>query len=1312
VDSARKLVLLVMLLSMAVTAVAGTYYIKTTATGSGTGTSGSPWTWQQGMDNATAGDSMVVSGGSYQIAEMGPTNAGSAGNWIVWAAAPGETPIVKPLSGAYYSLSIGQAYHRFRGISFTLNSASDVPSNGTAYYMVKSFAAHNEFIQCRVYLEGDVTENMADDARRPRGLLVEGQYSFVYRCYFRGWNMGLVLYGRAPRYQTVRRDTMVECYQSGLNHLSTGGYGDPPYAEDYIGTLIDSCYMDGSVIEDNIQFEDYSPDAGHTAYQRGVVVKSNILRRPAENNIDMKTSSYIWVEDNWCEGAMGNDDGYKGGNDIGSGCAIDRQSGTLTGTDHIVLLYNRIWNGASGTTTTGGFIAANNVFANNRNSYLGANYAGVLYRSWGQWMDGAPNYLFNNINMMATTSGSAVCKAHSSSDFHQNYNIFYDSLGAVNYMIWNGTDYDTWSGLRDWQENNMNDLDGQSMETNPQFVHTPIYPYGWSSNFDFAIKSTSPARNAGRAHSYAVGAGSNSTSLSVENGLIFRGNFGNPYLSGHHISIGGGSAVEVDYVEYEDYGSSIVHLKESRSWADGAAIVITDYVSDGQPDIGAFEYGFSVMDTTVVIPPSTSNVSPADESSQSQPITFRWRASAGATRYWFCLSPDSWQTLSINNFNVTDTFLVVSGLPENTACVWNVAAGNSAGWSGWSADWHVTTTNTTTTQTVLFDWNRQIVTDTLTADADVEITNLSRISNILVLHNPDGRVVTWDAAIDWLDLATPPQPAYGSVGVYFFVRENNKAYGFDLSNVSSGTSNGVSAAWVLAQLSQYLKKDTWNDASIRLTGDQEFQRIVITESTGSDSVVIYNDQGILSFYDYEAGWKTLSELASGTGGGTGDITAVVAGYGITGGATTGSATVELDTTKLVPADTLGFAAADSSVYVLTIHHGRLKLATRPSGSSGISASAVHDSLVARSDDYATPTHTHSGTYPTFAQIADSLNARADDYLPTIGGTLTGTLTARDIASSAGLTYSIGSLSSPFLYGYFGSTQATNADTIGGSTQTGSKYTYWENTLGYLRFGYQSNGTVTLYRYSYTGGVRTLLSLTTNGTTVNHSGHNTFDSLAVTYDHALTVGGYKAMTEQDSANARIYSGTLYQTKPLGTAGEGKVIKYSASAGAAYWGTDSLGTGGGASDGQDADSLMGKRLDSLGRDKGPGRRTVPAYVPDSLKYKHIELAGFDSTGLSIGDSTACVLSVQANKIVITRQKNRSGSAAFTTTGQRVAIYIAGAKSTDRYFLQTYIAGTTPPSAVDTRMGAIPKTDSLVVYRPASGTSGQTFFWWRVP
>jgi hypothetical protein len=67
---------------------------------------------------------------------------------------------------------------------------------------------------------------------------------------------------------------------------------------------------------------------------------------------------------------------------------------------------------------------------------------------------------------------------------------------------------------------------------------------------------------------------------------------------------------------------------------------------------------------------------------------------------------------------------------------------------------------------------------------------------------------------------------------------------------------------------------------------------------------------------------------------------------------------------------------------------------------------------------------------------------------------------------------------------------------------------------------------------------------------------------------------------------------------------------------------------------------------------------------------------------------------------------GTAAFTTTGTRLAIYIPGATAND--FPLVSIKMATAPSAVDTRLGLTMKTDSLIVIRPASGTSGEAIYW----
>lgn len=72
---------------------------------------------------------------------------------------------------------------------------------------------------------------------------------------------------------------------------------------------------------------------------------------------------------------------------------------------------------------------------------------------------------------------------------------------------------------------------------------------------------------------------------------------------------------------------------------------------------------------------------------------------------------------------------------------------------------------------------------------------------------------------------------------------------------------------------------------------------------------------------------------------------------------------------------------------------------------------------------------------------------------------------------------------------------------------------------------------------------------------------------------------------------------------------------------------------------------------------------------------------------------------------------GTASFTTTGVRAAVYIAGAQGTD-FYVATPIAasGTTLPVAGDL-LAVYAKTDSLIVCRAAGTTSGLSFNWIRL-
>lgn len=210
-----------------------------------------------------------------------------------------------------------------------------------------------------------------------------------------------------------------------------------------------------------------------------------------------------------------------------------------------------------------------------------------------------------------------------------------------------------------------------------------------------------------------------------------------------------------------------------------------------------------------------------------QPITFRWHAVAGAEKYWFCLSPDDWSTLTVNDLSITDTFIVVSGLLYDHDYIWNVAAGNDGGWSSWSTGWtFITASAPVYDQTIIVDWNKRLTPSAMTDDAAIVFTNIQQRDVVLVLTNPSGKVVLWPD-MTWPGLATPPQPAVGDTSMYLFVQALGHVYGVDFTKIGSGS--GVSASWVLSQLGAQIQfsaltiapanaSDTGTFGEIRIAG--------------------------------------------------------------------------------------------------------------------------------------------------------------------------------------------------------------------------------------------------------------------------------------------------------------------------------------------------------------------------------------------------------------------------------------------------------------------------------------------------------------
>jgi len=143
---------------------------------------------------------------------------------------------------------------------------------------------------------------------------------------------------------------------------------------------------------------------------------------------------------------------------------------------------------------------------------------------------------------------------------------------------------------------------------------------------------------------------SSSTVVTVGDAGYFHYDWGgSPYDRGDSVAfISGGVIVARGELDSIDYPNRHLILKSAISVSAGAGVhVLATYksatasyvtrLSGSAPDIGPYERTTTGGGGSS-LPGSTTLVAPDSNSSQMQPVTFRWRSVSGATRYWFSLS--------------------------------------------------------------------------------------------------------------------------------------------------------------------------------------------------------------------------------------------------------------------------------------------------------------------------------------------------------------------------------------------------------------------------------------------------------------------------------------------------------------------------------------------------------------------------------------------------------------------------------------------------------------------------------------------------
>ena len=675
----RSLAVTLVMLLVAGVAEGGTYVVSPQGNDSNPGTLDQPWqTIYKANRTLLPGDTVLVREGTYQE-QIRPQRDGEAGRPIVYTAMEGENAVIEGEAGNLIVV-VASSYTVIEG--FTIRCQAYLNVLETAEYWIHLVGNHITLRRCRVIADGDAAYNYGTLKAYSRAVVVSGKYNVVEQCYIRGQMMGVVIAGRLPRFTILRNDTLVN---NGSSNVVILADDDPGRLDQTIqGTLIEDCVMDTSWDEDNIQFEPNYEDNTHT-YNNGTIIRRSRLGHAAENCIDFKGAGNVLVDECLLYSCEGDNNGRFDGPDEGGGAGLNLGLGEIS--QYVIVRRSVLWDNHTGAYMYDGYRYYNNVFLNNRRSYRGSNGdpIGNGYSGAEIWNKPAFKRAFlNNILGMQPNRGVLNLDFDSGGNFYLNNNLYFGPDVPVKFFHSMTIPKTTTEGLANWQEN-LNTYSGyaylggkeaNSIEADPQFVNVPVYLTDYDEGWNFGLSQSSPAIDAGRPVTNAIGDGSGSQMLSVGDVRFFCDGFG--VTDGDLIKIGSGDPVRITGI---DTLANTITLESPRSWSNGEGVHIA--FEGAAPDIGAVEFVSGALQA-----PATPELTapPAGASDVAQPIELSWAPTAATLAYYPQVASDAeFRTIVVNPGAITETSYSVSGLNGGTTYYWRVRAGNGTGVSPWSS---------------------------------------------------------------------------------------------------------------------------------------------------------------------------------------------------------------------------------------------------------------------------------------------------------------------------------------------------------------------------------------------------------------------------------------------------------------------------------------------------------------------------------------------------------------------------------------------------------------------------------------------------
>ncbi|WP_034890963.1 LamG-like jellyroll fold domain-containing protein [Gillisia sp. Hel_I_29] len=211
---------------------------------------------------------------------------------------------------------------------------------------------------------------------------------------------------------------------------------------------------------------------------------------------------------------------------------------------------------------------------------------------------------------------------------------------------------------------------------------------------------------------------------------------------------------------------------------------------------------FTTISSTPIIPGVPILATPVDLAIDvSIAPTLSWNTSSSASYYAMQLSDDqNFSNLILDENNINQTFLDVTGLLNNSTYYWRVKAINPAGESAWSANWSFATSVPSTTGSLVAHYKLEEGSGTAVIDATTYANNVTLSGNPLWVLGKEGQALRFNGnnqygtALDHPSLDISQQITISTwirpekIGTQYLVKkaQQNSVDGYELSLASSG----------------------------------------------------------------------------------------------------------------------------------------------------------------------------------------------------------------------------------------------------------------------------------------------------------------------------------------------------------------------------------------------------------------------------------------------------------------------------------------------------------------------------------------------